>query len=74
MIVKGHVKISLTLNVYDLETDATYVDSYGRVRIEDGDQFFMDWCENWEQGTGELLGASVELDDDLETEDEDEDD
>lgn len=58
MIVKGHVRISLSLNVYDLETDAVCTDKYGNVTISDPDQFFMDWCDNWNSGTGELLGAS----------------
>lgn len=60
MIVNGYIKISLTLNVYDLETDAVYVDRYGQLKIDDSDQFFMDWCENWERGIGELSGSSVE--------------
>ena len=29
MKVNGFVKISLSLNVYDLETDAVYIDRYG---------------------------------------------
>ena len=58
MIVKGHVRISLSLNVFDLETDAVCTDKYGNVTISDPDQFFMDWCDSWENGIGELLGAS----------------
>lgn len=72
MKVSGFVTISLRLNVYDLETDAVYTDKYGDVRVSDGDQFFLDWNEGWEQGIGELLGTSVE-DDDLRAEDEEED-
>ena len=58
MLVKGRVEISLSLNVYELETDAVEIDKYGNVTISDPDQFFMDWCDNWNSGTGELLGAS----------------
>ena len=77
MIVNGRVKISLTLNVYDCETDNVYVDKYGNVRISDDEAFFIDWSDQWEQGIGELLGASVlsedleiEPDDDLDEDDE----
>ncbi len=77
MIVNGRVKISLTLNVYDCETDNVYVDKYGNVRISDDEAFFIDWSDQWEQGIGELLGASVlsedleiEPDDDLDDDDE----
>ena len=72
MIVNGTVKISLTLNVYDCETDNVYIDKYGYVKISDPDAFFVDWSNQWEQGIGELTGASVESED-LEREDEDED-
>ena len=70
MIVNGSVKISLTLNVYDCETDNVYVDKYGNVRISDDEAFFIDWSDQWEQGIGELLGASV-LSEDLEVEPDD---
>ena len=77
MIANGRVKISLTLNVYDCETDNVYVDKYGNVRISDDEAFFIDWSDQWEQGIGELLGASVlsedleiEPDDDLDEDDE----
>lgn len=69
MVVKGHVRISLSLNVYDLETDAVCTDKYGNVTISDPDQFFMDWCDNWENGIGELLGA-LDEDVDLDIEEE----
>lgn len=58
MKVNGFVRISLSLNVYDLETDAVYIDSYGNVKISDPNAFFVDWSDGWENGTGELLGAS----------------
>lgn len=70
MIVNGRVKISLTLNVYDCETDNVYVDKYRNVRISDDEAFFVDWSNQWEQGIGELLGASV-LSEDLEVEPDD---
>lgn len=60
MKVQGRVRIQLSLNVYDLETDAVEVKN-GTVKIVDDDQFFMDWCDQWEKGIGELLGASVEF-------------
>lgn len=59
MTVRGGVDIRLHLNVYNLETDAVEVND-GVVKIVDDEQFFMDWCENWEEGIGELSGASVE--------------
>ena len=78
MKVNGFVRISLSLNVYDLETDAVYVDEWWTVRISDPDAFFMDWSDKWEEGTGELLGASdesvqleIEEDDEFESNDED---
>lgn len=58
MKVNGMVRMNLSLNVYDLETDAVYKDDYGNIKISDPDQFFMDWSECWENGVGELLGAS----------------
>lgn len=73
MKVNGSVRISLTLDVYDLETDAVYEDQYGKIRVSDGDQFFLDWIDGWERGTGELLGTSVQSDD-LELEEEDAED
>ncbi len=60
MVVNGFVRMELRLNVYDLETDAVYVDEWGAVRISDPDAFFIDWSDNWENGIGELLGASDE--------------
>lgn len=79
MKVNGFVRISLSLNVYDLETDAVYVDEWGTVRISDPDAFFVDWSDKWEEGTGELLGASdesvqLEIEDDDEEYDAEEDD
>ena len=77
MKVSGFVTISLRLNVYDLETDAVYINKYGDVMVSDGDQFFLDWSEGWEQGIGELLGTSVEYEGleakDTEDEEDDED-
>jgi hypothetical protein len=71
MIVDGRVTISLSLNVIALETDAVEVDEYGRVVINDPETFFVDWSDEWEKGTGELLGAS-DHEVDLEVVDEDE--
>ena len=73
MKVNGFVKISLSLNVYDLETDAVYIDRYGNVKISDDDQFFVDWSDLWETGTGELMGAST-ISCELEAEPEDDED
>ena len=71
MKVFGRVTMSLSLNVIGLETDAVEKDEYDNVIITDPDQFFLDWSNDWEQGIGELLGASDE-DVDLEAvEDED---
>lgn len=70
MTVNGFVKISLSLNVYDCETENVYIDSYGRVRISNDEAFFVDWSEHWEHGTGELLGAAV-ISEDLEIEPDD---
>ncbi len=79
MIVNGTVTMSVTLNVIDLHTDAVEVDEYGRVRITNPDRFFVDWSEDWDQGIGELLGASdesvnLDADDADDADDEDEDD
>lgn len=60
MKVNGRVRMSLSLNVYDLETDAVYKDGRGSIKISDPNQFFMDWSDGWENGVGELLGASDE--------------
>ena len=60
MKVRGYVEMHLTLNVYDLETEAVEKEESGRVRITDSDQFFLDWADAWNGGTGELLGASEE--------------
>jgi type IV secretory pathway TrbF-like protein len=76
MIVDGYVKMSISMNVIGLETDAVKIDRYGRVVITDPDQFFLDWSDEWERGNGELSGASditVELDA-IEDEEEDEED
>ena len=65
MKVNGHVTLSVSLNVIGLETEAVSVNENGELMITDPDQFFMDWVEEWDQGNGELLGASedsVELD------------
>lgn len=59
MEVRGCVDIRLRLNVYDLETNAVEVKN-GTVKIVDDEHFFADWCDHWERGIGELLGASVE--------------
>jgi len=58
MIVYGRVTINLSLNVIDLETDAVEIDKHGNVVINDPETFFVDWSNEWEKGTGELLGAS----------------
>ena len=60
MKVNGFVKMSLSLNVYDLETEAVYIDRYGNVKISDPTAFFVDWSMEWDNGTGELMGASDE--------------
>ena len=52
--------MSVSMNVIGLETDAVEVNEYGRFIITDPDQFFLDWSNDWEQGIGELLGASDE--------------
>ena len=70
--VFGRVTISLSLNVIGLETDAVEIDEYGNVIITDPDQFFLDWSDDWEQGIGELLGATDE-DVDLEAVEEEDD-
>ena len=75
MVVSGRVKMSITLNVCGLETDAVEVDKWGEVTITDTDKFFIDWAEAWADGEGELSGASVEYRNygacDLETEEAD---
>lgn len=60
MEVNGYVRMSITMNVIGLETDAAEVSDYGKVNIVDDDQFFMDWVDAWSNGEGELLGASIE--------------
>ena len=65
MIVNGYVRMSVSLNVIDLETDAVEVNEHGRVFITNPDKFFEDWVDEWCRGNGELSGASsgtVELD------------
>lgn len=70
MIVNGHVTMHISLNVYDLETDAVYVDRNGNVQISDDDQFLADWTDHWNRGIGELTGAST-TSAELESEEED---
>ena len=73
MIVNGNVELHISLNVYDMETETIYTDSYGRVRIDNPDQFFSDWCDHWMRGVGELNGASVSYEDlEIDSEEEDE--
>lgn len=60
MVVDGHVRMSINMNVIGLETDAVTIDSYGEVIITDPDQFLIDWFDEWNVGNGELLGASDE--------------
>lgn len=76
MIVNGHVRMNINMNVNDLETDAVGVDRYGELSINDPEQFFMDWVDAWNTGIGELLGASDENADieKVEEDEEDEDD
>ena len=80
MKVNGCVEMHLTLNVYDLETEAVEQEESGRIRITDPDQFFLDWDNAWNEGTGELLGASEESaelereEDEWEDEEDEEDD
>ena len=40
MTVKGRVTMSLTLNVYELETDSVSIDKHGNVKILDDEKFF----------------------------------
>lgn len=58
MIVDGHVIMSISMNVIGLETDAVEYDRFGNLKIVNPDQFFIDWDEEWNNGNGELLGAS----------------
>lgn len=60
MVVSGRVKMSITLNVCGLVTDAVETDKWGDVKITNPDQFFIDWADAWANGEGELEGASVE--------------
>ena len=65
MIVDGYVRMSVSLNVVDLETDSVEIDKYGRPIVIDPEQFFADWVDEWCKGNGELYGASdmyIELD------------
>lgn len=71
MTVKGRVTMSLTLNVYELETDSVSIDKHGNVKILDDEKFFEDWCNHWEHGIGELLRTSIEYEE-LEKDKEDE--
>lgn len=70
MIVNGNVELHISLNVYDLETEAVYTDAHGAIKVDDPDKFFEDWCDHWVKGIGELSGASVQYED-LESDDED---
>lgn len=74
MKVNGYVRIILSLNVCDLETDAVDVSEYGNVKITDPDEFFNDWIDAWNGGIGELMGVQDESAELEVEEDEDEDD
>ena len=59
MEVNGIVKMNISLNINALETEAVKVDSYGKLVINDPEQFFIDCWENaWNYGHAELLGAT----------------
>ena len=60
MRVRGEAKLSIWLNVYDLETEAVEDARNGHIIITDPDQFFMDWAAAWDEGIGELLGTTDE--------------
>ena len=60
MRVRGEARMSIWLNVYDLETDAVEDAGNGRIIITDPDQFLIDWTDAWNEGIGELLGATDE--------------
>ena len=66
MMVSGYAKLSISMNVIGMETDAVKVNKFGNIVITDPEQFFADWIDQWNAGNGELMGAS-ELDVDLET-------
>ena len=57
-MVYGVVDMKIKINVYDLETKAIEIDRYGKLRITDPVQFFIDWIDAWDAGVGELLGAT----------------
>ena len=59
MIVCGVVNMMVKVNVYNLETYSVENDRVGTVKITDPDQFFLDWVDAWNDGDGELLGATV---------------
>ena len=60
MRVCGEARMSIWLNVYGLETDAVEDTGNGRIIITDPDQFLIDWTDAWNEGIGELLGATDE--------------
>lgn len=60
MNVDGYVKMSISMNVIDLETESCELDKWGHVIITDPDKFFMDWVDAWTVGQGELSGSSDE--------------
>lgn len=63
MVVRGTVKMTISLNVWDLETDAVEINEYNKITITNPDKFFMDWIEAWDDGCGEMLGAFNETED-----------
>lgn len=66
MVISGYAKMSVSMNVIGMETDAVEVNRFGKLVITDPEQFFADWVDQWNSGNGELMGAS-EIDVDLET-------
>lgn len=60
-MVSGRVRLTVYMNVINLETDAVKVDEYDDVVIEDTDQFFDDWVTGWLGGLGELLGTTEDV-------------
>lgn len=73
MKVEGFVKLTISLNVC-VDTEAVSENQYGEIKITDPDTFFNDWLEEWEDGTGELMGVSEEETDLSKCDDDEEDD
>lgn len=55
VIVNDYITFKVSMNVYDIVTENVDKDGY----VDDPDAFFMEVIDNWNKGTGELMGVGI---------------